>query len=61
LLDCQWKYDGKVKHACFNNTYSFVKIGVKIILGPFKRGLISKPFKEMITFFVTCCEMEKTC
>jgi hypothetical protein len=33
LFGHPWKYDKKVQHDSFKNTYSFVKNGVKIILG----------------------------
>jgi hypothetical protein len=36
LLGCPWQYDRKVQHNSFRNIYSFVKDGVKVILGPSK-------------------------
>lgn len=36
LLGRSWQYDRKVIHDGFKNTYSFVKEGVKIVLGPTK-------------------------
>lgn len=40
------QYDKKDQHDDFKNTYSFVKDGVKIILGPSKPGFISKLSKK---------------
>jgi len=55
LLGCSWKvqYDG------FENTYSFIKDGVKIILGLSKLELIFKSTKGAETLLVTCSEIEK--
>jgi len=55
LFGCPWKvqYDG------FENTYSFIKDGMKIILGLSKLELIFKSTKEEENLLVTCSEMEK--
>jgi len=43
LIGHTWQYDRKVQHYGFKNTYSFVKDGIKVILGPSKPRLIFKP------------------
>jgi hypothetical protein len=45
LLIHPLKYDRKVHHNGFNNTFSFMKDGVKIILGSSKHRITSKPSK----------------
>lgn len=59
LFDRPRKYDRKVQHDSFKNTYSFIKDGVKVILGPSKLGFISKPSKRAEIILITYIEMEK--
>ena len=44
LLGRPWQYDRRTQHDGFKNTYTFVKDGVKVILGPSKMN-IPKPCK----------------
>jgi hypothetical protein len=39
--------------------FFFIKVGVKIIIGPFKSGFISKPLKRKEGLLVTFSKMEK--
>lgn len=36
LLRCPWKFDKETINDGYENTYSFVKDGVKVVLGPCK-------------------------
>jgi hypothetical protein len=45
LLIHPLKYDRNVQHNGFKNTFSFMKDGVKIILGSSKHRITSKPSK----------------
>lgn len=43
LLGRPWQYDKKTQHDGFKNTYTFVKVGEKIILGSSKMENLPKP------------------
>lgn len=45
LLGRPWQYDRRVVHDGFKNTYTFVKDGIKVTLGPSKLESIPKPSK----------------
>jgi hypothetical protein len=47
--------------ALKTHIFFFIKVGVKIIIGPFKSGFISKPLKRKEGLLVTCSKMKKTC
>jgi hypothetical protein len=59
LLGRSSKYDSKVQHDGFKNTYFFIKDGVKVILGLSKLGLIFKPFKQTKTLLITYTKMKR--
>jgi hypothetical protein len=59
LLGRSWKYDSKVQHDGFKNTYFFIKDGVKVILGLSKLGLIFKPFKQTKTLLINYTKMKR--
>ncbi|XP_042416946.1 uncharacterized protein LOC122005804 [Zingiber officinale] len=46
LLGRLWQFDRKTHHDGFKNTYSFVKDGEKIILGPAKTNTSPNPLKR---------------
>ncbi|XP_047326853.1 uncharacterized protein LOC124930564 [Impatiens glandulifera] len=46
LLGRTWQFDRKTQHDGFKNTYTFIKDGEKIILGPSRMKDIVKPSKE---------------
>lgn len=45
LLGRPWQYDRRVIHDGYKNTYSFVKDGVKVVLGPTKMESYPKSSK----------------
>jgi len=46
LLGRPWQYDRRTLHDGYKNTYTFVKDGVKVVLGPSKMVGFPKPSKE---------------
>lgn len=59
LLGCPWPYEKKVIHEEFINAYSFMKDGVKIILGPTKIESYLKPSKGVGNNFLSRTEVKK--
>ncbi|XP_022891902.1 uncharacterized protein LOC111406756 [Olea europaea var. sylvestris] len=59
LLGRPWQYDRKVLHDGFKNTYSFVKDGVKIVLGPTKIEKVSQTSRVESNNFLTGAEVRK--
>ncbi|XP_068312511.1 transposon Ty3-I Gag-Pol polyprotein [Pyrus communis] len=56
LLGRPWQYDRKALHDGFKNTYTFVKDGVKVILGPSKEPHIVKSERKMGIICLTMAE-----
>ena len=59
LLGRPWQYDRRVAHDGYKNTYSFVKDGVKVVLGPTKLESYPKPSKGEGNNLLSKSEVEK--
>ncbi|XP_022899409.1 uncharacterized protein LOC111412720 [Olea europaea var. sylvestris] len=59
LLGHPWQYDRKAMHDGFKNTYSFVKDGVKIVLGPTKIEKVSQTSRVESNNFLRRAEERK--
>ena len=53
LLGRPWQFDRKAVHDGYRNTYTFVKDGVRLILGPSKSESSPKPTKRESNNFLS--------